>query len=192
MQIPSPDEALVHAVDRMLAIPQRRGIPLPQVLVPIPFLEPAGLALTSASIAASGAFSLGGQAGAVAIALTGMFGLSAGIDVLTGLLKVRTRLGHAREWSPELAARYRSEAQDCREHLAFQRHVGLALAVSFSILSVYFLVLAAPHPGALPYALAGGGMALAWVGRQVGAYADCAMPHDAGLPQPAGETSAST
>ncbi len=184
MKIASPDALLVEAADRLLAVPQRRGIPLPRLLAPIPFVEPLGLLVTGASLGSVAPTLPPGDSRQTVILLASVFCVMALADAAVAILKARHRLRDGRDWSPSLAARYRSEALSSRERLAIPRFVGLIISTLLCIVAASAFLHAPRGELAMPLVLVIAGLAGPWVGRNASAYADCAMPRDPDLRQP--------
>lgn len=115
--------------------------------------------------------------------LGGMFGAIAIIDAFSASIRARRRLRDARDWSPVLAARYRSEALSCREMLAMPRFIGLLVSAMLCVAAARAFAYVPGNALSTPFAFAVAGLAASWAGRNASAYADCAMPHDPDLRQ---------
>jgi len=168
--IPSPDRALIEMADRIAAVPQRRGVPLPLALCPVGFVSP-----------------LGSLAMAVFLASVGFLGVAAlvacagGVEAAWEVSSARQRLRDARSWSPALARKYRQEADRARATWpAFRMAEVALLGVALGILA---LASSSGFPSAVT--LAAGGY-LAWVaGHAAKSYGACARPRDPDALQPA-------
>lgn len=177
MAIPSPDDTLISAVDGMLGIPQRRGVPLPLASMPLPFVGTLGYSVSLvATVATIHAFPPALVTNA--LVLTVVFASSVLFSAFAGILGARRRLRDARAWSPTVAARYRSMALEARATRALDRYFLLAATVGMATASFALL---GNHNASVPAAalfVGGLGITLAAAGRALVRYGDCAMPRE--------------
>ncbi len=169
--LPSPDTVLVVAADRLAAVPQRRGLPLPAVLAPLPLLDGAGyalLAIVMASYPVPGPSGLLPCLAVAAIAVT---------KAATGMRESRRRLADARGWSPDMAGRYRATALATREIGAHRRYLNLVTTLAMASMAAG-LSLGAWPPG---MGLGLGCLAVSAFGWLADSYGECVIPRDPDL-----------
>ena len=176
MRLPSPDEALIALSDRILAGPQRRGRPLPALLVPVHLGAPIAACVAAVALAFTGDIPL----------IPGWVAL-AGVQVVVAAKAIPRLMADARRWDASLAARYRSRALSTRAEPMLRAILLAATAVS----ALWECVVADAHglvSADSAYNL--GFMAMA-ASMATTLYARCAMPRDpdatarAGLPSAA-------
>lgn len=166
MPLPSPDALIVSATDALLAVPQRRGVPLPKVvapaylIAPVPFL---GVAATMPGV---------GQIWFVPMWLI----VAAAIGFASRHI-LRSLKADAEGWSPQKAKDWRARAQFVRERQAGSRMLLLVILAFQSVAIGYLLRMPALLPLVLNIA-AYGGLTLFMA---VTLYVRCAMPHDPDL-----------
>ena len=127
MRLPSPDAALISAFDAMLAIPQRRGVPLPAVLVPFAWLPVLACPLVIASLP---------LLGATLVVFVPAWLLFGGWGVMLALRHTRTLRSDAANWTPERIAFRHAEAMRHRERMASVRGMLLAFALMLTFLAL--------------------------------------------------------
>lgn len=168
MPLPSPDAALVSATDALLAVPQRRGVPLPRVVASAYLVAPLPFLAVAATLPGVGQLWI-----APAWIVAGV--------VIAFLVRriVRTLRSDAEAWSPKAAMDWRARAVSFREGQAGIRGFMLFL-LSFEAVAIAWLSTVPPlWPLALNLAAYAG---VTLVGTLL-LYARCAIPHDPDLTQ---------
>lgn len=181
MPLRSPDETVVDAVDAVMAVPQRRGVPLPALLVPLPFVEAIGLVLAGAGFASAAAVP-GDADGTDPLMLVLGATLAVGglADGLAASARARRYRRDADGWCPALAARYRLEALAARTRDAATRRTSLVLALGVLVVTAR-LTLSGDGVGIAQLAPALAGFCVALSGRVATHYAECAFPQEPDL-----------
>ena len=167
MRVPSPDAALIAATDRALAIAQRRGVPLPALILPfcpIPAAASIALGLTMPGV---------GQPLFLLpwLMIGALFGYR-------GLGYARTLARDARSWDPPKAARYRADAVTERERRGDAR--GLVVMLAAIPVSVLAFAMSG-HDVTWPVTANAAAYLAVDVSAALLLYARTALPHDPDL-----------
>lgn len=163
MRVRSPDEILVTGTDRILALPQRAGVPLPAVLTLFP------RALVGCAIAECVVLALRGHVWVLAFLL-----LPALLAIHAALLEAKAYEDDAWAWGRSSAERYRASALHFREAGCAVRTAYAAAAVMAGMCCV--LAVANGLPGADGFVADAGLLAVGIGLIAARTFALCALP----------------
>lgn len=179
MRIISPDEALTAAVGGLLAVPQRRGVPLPLATMALSFVPVVGHA-TSLAAAILLVEAIPPRYETNGWPLVAVFAFATLFASFASLVRVRRCTLEARNWGPDLAASARAHAVRSRETQSFARYMLLVVTIATACATCLVLDDIGHVRAGFMMGMVGLGLTITSLGNLLVRHGDCCPPRDQG------------